>query len=89
MFLQNWRLKLILKLILELKLKPIQAVPDKLILEDKDDSEEKFDPGATEAGKEAVVDLEPKNELEKYLLKFRKILAKSVKCALGQMQIQY
>ena len=61
-------------------------MPDKLILEEKDDSEEKFDPGAeTEAGKEAVVDLEPKNELEKYLLKFRKIPAKSVKWALGQM----
>ena len=90
MFLQNWRLKLILKLILELKLKPIQAVPDKLILEEKDDSEEKFDPGAeTEAGKEAVADLDPKNEQEKYLLKFRKIQAKSVKWALGQMQIQY
>ena len=50
---------------MELKLKPIQAVPDKLILEEKDDSEEKFDPGAeTEAGKEAVADLDPKNELE-------------------------
>ena len=50
---------------MELKLKPIQAVPDKLIMEEKYDSEEKFDPGAeTEAGKEAVADLDPKNELE-------------------------
>ena len=49
-------------------------------MEEKYDSEEKFDPGAeTEAGKEAVADLDPKNEQEKYLLKFRKIQAKSVK----------
>ena len=55
-------------------------------MEEKYDSEEKFDPGAeTEAGKEAVADLDPKNEQEKYLLKFRKIQAKSVKWALGQM----
>ena len=55
-------------------------------MEEKYDSEEKFDPGAeTEAGKEAVADLDSKNEQEKYLLKFRKIQAKSVKWALGQM----
>ena len=43
-----------------------EADPDKLVLEEKDDSEEKLDPGAeTEAGKVAVVDLELKNKLEK------------------------
>ena len=44
-----------------------EAVPDKLVREEKDDSEEKLDPGAeAEAGKVAVVDLELKDELEKY-----------------------